>query len=139
MKLATRLAALAACMLAQSTWSCELADTAMAERVLGSDVLDATADPARFCTFISTTTSASFLVQVDTAESYDQLMIPMPHTAVDIGDRGRYHEFERGGATVQFVMGNVAVTVGARPPSPGDRDYLPAVLEAAEAIAAQLD
>ena len=67
------------------------------------------------------------------------MSIPMPYTAVDIGDRARYHEFPRGGAAVQFAKGNVSVTVGARPPVPDDRDYLSPLLEAARAIAASID
>jgi hypothetical protein len=139
MRWATSLTALGTFVLAQPVWPCDLADTAMAERVLGSDVLDTTVEPESFCNFISTTTSASFSVQTDTAETYDRIMIPMPHTAVDIGDRARYHVFPRGGAAVQFVTGDVSVTLGARPPAPDDRDYLSALLEVAEAIAATLD
>lgn len=132
--------ALGLLLLVRTASTCDLVDVATAEKVLGSEVIDTTVDPATFCNFISKTTSASLSVRSDTAEMYDQVTIPPPHASVDIGDKGRSHEFERGGATVQFVKDSKSFTLGVTTPgSNKDMDYLPALLEAAKALADRLD
>ena len=120
--------------------ACELVDMAMAAEVLGSEVVDTTVDPETFCMFVSTTTSASFSVQTAEADMYDQVTIPKPHEYADIGDAARYHEFETGGAAVQFLKGSVSVTLGVRTPGGDDgRDYVALLLDVAEKFAAGLE
>ena len=125
--------------LANTTPACDLVDVATAETVLASEVQDMTVDPATFCSFISTTTSANFSVRVDPADMYDIMTIQQPHTPVDVGDRGRYHEFERGGAAVQFAKGSRSVTLAVTPGGDRETDFLPALLAAAKSIADKLD
>jgi hypothetical protein len=71
MRWATSLTALGTFVLAQPVWPCDLADTAMAERVLGSEVLDTTVEPESFCNFISTTLSALLEVAEAIAATLD--------------------------------------------------------------------
>ncbi len=124
----------------RSASACELIDAATVQEVLGSEVVDVTSDPALNCMFVSSTTAAQFYAQTGTRDLYDQVTIPMPHKAEEIGERARSHEFPEGGAAVQFIAGDVSVTLGIRTPAGNDgRDYLPLLLDAAKAMAARLD
>lgn len=139
-KIALGLVVIGALLLVRLAPACELVDIATATEVLGSEVVDTTVDPETLCNYVSTTTAASFSIQTATAELYDQVTIPKPHTYVDIGDRARYHEFEKGGAAVQFVKGSVSVTLGIRTPAGDDgRDYVAMLLDVAKNAAASLE
>lgn len=124
--------------LPQVTLACELITFATAEIILGTDTIDMSTDPARFCLFLSKATSAQLTIQKDPAEMYDQIMIPKPHTEEDIGERGRSHILRTGGAAVQFVVGSHSFTLGVRSRNRRDtRDYLSTLIVAAKDLAAK--
>ncbi|NNF28161.1 MAG: hypothetical protein HKN73_13130, partial [Gemmatimonadetes bacterium] len=61
-----------------------------------------------------------------------------PHSALDVGTRGRYNTQDNGIAAVQFVSGEYAVTLGARPIGSADTDLLDPLMAAAREIASAL-
>ena len=138
MKLAIGLTALCTLLLAQSATACELVKQATIKEVLGPDIVDTTVDPASFCLFISSTTAAQFSVRTDTRVVYQQISIPKPFTSTEVGERGRYHKYPKGGVAVQFVQGDVSVTLAVRLITNDGRDYLPMLLDIARAVAAKL-
>jgi len=141
MRLNSILPALILVLFFQPAKACELLDAATAQNVLGTAVTDLSSDPKRFCLFLSPETSAQLFVQTDPVEYYDKITIQKPHKEeLDIGDRARSHVFSRGGAAIQFISGDVSVTLGVRAPA-GDngRDYLTLLKAAAKTIAIKLD
>ena len=120
--------------------ACELVDTATAEQVLGVEVTDLTADPATLCMFIAPATAAQFLVQTDPGDYYDKVTIPEPHEPADVGEKARSHAFPNGGAALQFVTGDLSITLGVRLPGGRDgRDYLSLLISVAEEIVEEMD
>ena len=131
---------LALFLFTQAASACELLDATTAERVLGTAVVDATAEPTQFCMFISSTSPTQLSVRTDTREVYDQIMLAKPHAEVDIGERARSHKFPEGGAAVQFVAGDVSITLAVRTPAGDDgRDYLDLLIDVGRDIAAKLE
>ncbi len=138
MKLSLLLALLGALLPIRVFGSCELVDIAVAERVLGPDIVDTTTDPNSFCLFISSKTAAQFSVRTDTRALYDQVSIPQPFTLVDIGEAGRYHEYPKGGVAIQFAKGDTSLTIAVRILRDDGRDYLTLLLDIAREIAVKL-
>jgi len=138
MKLPPLLALLGAVLTLPVFGSCELVDIAVAEKVLGPDVIDTTTDPNSFCLFISSKTAAQFSVRTDTRALYDQVSIPQPFTLVDIGEAGRYHEYPKGGVAIQFAKGDTSVTIAVRILRNDGRDYLTLLLDIARDFAAKM-
>jgi hypothetical protein len=77
-------------------------------------------------------------IQRSSADFYDMVSIPQPHTPTDIGDQGRYNVDEGGSASIQFVIGDSSVMISVRVFSERDGDYLPALLDLARAVADRL-
>lgn len=101
--------------LAADVRACELVDLATAQSVIGPETEHPGGDTERETCLYSNRGAAMLTVQIGTAQLYDQMSIPPPHTPVDIGDRGRFSMQPSGPIAVEFVKGDYTVTIGVRP------------------------
>jgi len=111
--------------------ACDLVDLASAETLLGASASEISGgtDPG-LCQYMDALGQSLVSVQVTEAEYYDIMGVPEPPTDVDIGERARYGTDEVGDLTLQFVKGELHVSIKLSP-NP-DR---PAPLEALEQVA----
>lgn len=122
----------------QAVRACELLDLADATRIIGAGTEHPGGDTEESTCIYSNAGVAILTLQLGPSDSYDQIMIPQPHSVLDVGARGRYNTQENGVAAVQFVSGEYAVTLGARPIGSADTDFLDPLIAAAREIAAAL-
>ncbi|NNM32064.1 MAG: hypothetical protein HKO53_03315 [Gemmatimonadetes bacterium] len=122
----------------QAVRACELLSLADATRIIGPGTEHPGGDTEEWTCIYSNPGVALLTVQLGPAASYDEIMIPQPHAALDVGARGRYNTQDNGVAAVQFVSGDYAVTLGARPIGSTDTDLLDPLMAAAREIASAL-
>lgn len=137
--IATSLLALFVSPLAQTDvdpFNCAMIDLPTVETVLGEGATDLSdAGVSDTCVFQGAESWALMMVQRSSADFYDSVTIPQPHTAIEIGDQGRYNVDERGSTAVQFVVGDASVMISVRVMSPREGDFLPALLDLSPAVA----
>jgi hypothetical protein len=123
----------------QALAQCEFIPFDEAQRVLGSDTTDLSGDDASTqCFFLSNSTNDMFIIQISDREYFENVTLQQPFEIVDIGEKGRSRTEDNGTAAVQFVQGDVSVTMSVRPTSPSTTDYLAILLEVAARAAARL-
>ena len=119
---------------------CELLSSSDAELVLGPGITDLTGDDSGFqCMFLGGSPQGTFTVQFADRAYYDQASILEPHTPHDVGDRARSNVDTNGITALQFVKGNMTVTMSVRPSSASDRDYLTALVTVGNRVAERLE
>ena len=122
----------------QAVRACDLVDLASAGRIIGPDAEHPGGDMEEWTCVYSSPGVALLTVQLAPAVSYDEVTILQPHSALDVGERGRYNRQEDGPVAVQFVSGEWSVTMGVRPMGVPDVDYFDPLVAAARDVAGQL-
>ncbi len=123
---------------AQQLRACELVDLADARGIIGDEAMNPSDTEHTTCVYVNPGV-AMLSVRIDTGDMYDRLTIPVPHTPQAIGERGRSHVDGNGTPSVQFLKGDVSVTMGTTQMAAGDPvDYLPALLSGAQGAAAKI-
>jgi len=122
----------------QEVRACDLLDLATAITIIGTGTEHPGGDTERDTCIYSNAGVAMLTIQIGRAELYDQMSIPMPHTAVSIGDRGRYNVQTSGAVAVEFTQGDYKVTLGVRPIGSSNSSHLDPLLAAARGVAGQL-
>lgn len=125
----------------QPAQACQLFDAAAAKKVLGTDVTNLSFDATDTCMFMSKDARAQLSVQTANREYYNRVSIMKPFDAIDIGDQARLHQSPKDGMAIQFVKGDVSVTLSVRimRAADGSHDYLKPLKELAIAIADDLN
>ena len=122
----------------QEVRACDLLDLATAASIIGSGAEHPGGDTERDTCLYSSPGVALLTIQIGSSDLYDQISIPQPHTAVSIGDRGRYTEQASGTTAVEFVKGDYTATIGVRPIGSQASAYLDPLLAAARSVASRL-
>jgi hypothetical protein len=118
--------------------ACDLLTLDGATRVIGSGTEHPGGDTERLTCMYSNPGVAMLTIQLGSAAQYDQVTIMQPHTAVEIGDRGRSNVQSNGVASVQFVKGAHSATLSAQPLGSAQADYLEPLVAAAREAAGRL-
>lgn len=123
----------------QAFAQCEFITFDEAQRVLGNDISDLSGDDASTqCFFLSNSTSAMFIIQINNREYFESVTLQEPFEVEEIGEEGRSRIEDNGAAAVQFVQGDLSVTMSVRPTIAGDTDYLAILRDVAARAAARL-
>jgi len=118
--------------------ACDLVNLQAATQVLGTGTEHPGGDTeAMTCMYVNPGVGM-LSVQLATAEYYDQVTIMQPHTAAQVGDRGRSNVQPNGVVAVQFVRGSHSLTLNVQPLGASQVDYLPPLLTAARDAAGRL-
>ena len=118
---------------------CEFVTFDEAQRVLGNDIADLSGDDASTqCFFLSNSTSAMFIIQINNREYFESVTLQEPFEDEDIGEEGRSRVEDNGAAAIQFLQGDYSITMTVRPTTAGDADYLATLREVAARAAARL-
>lgn len=131
----------AVCLLscAQAYAQCEFITFDEAQQVLGIDITDLSGDDAATqCYFLSNSTNASFIIQINNREYFENVTLQEPYVVADIGEDGRARLEDNGGAAVQFVQGDTSATMSVRPINHTSTDYLTPLRDLAVRVAARL-
>jgi hypothetical protein len=122
----------------QAFAQCEFVSFEEAQLVLGEDITDFSGDDAETqCYFLSNSTNASFIVQISDRAYFETVTLQEPFDAADIGEEGRARLEDNGGASVQFVQGDVSATMVVRPITESGADYSTLLHDLAVRVAAR--
>ena len=116
----------------QEPRACDLVGLTDAAAVIGGDAMSPGDTEQTSCMYLNPGV-AILTIRMDRAEFYDQLPISTPHAPESVGERGRSHRRDSGGAVLQFVKGGWSVTLDANPMGgANDVDYHPALVNVAQ-------
>lgn len=118
--------------------ACGVLDLAMASRLIGPGTEHPGGDTEQLTCMYVNPGVATLTLQLGRPELYDEITIMEPHTAVEIGERGRYHVEDSGAVAVQFVTDAHSATLVARPIGKPQSDYQQPAIAVARELADRL-